>query len=125
MALRERSLNEFELNLYQPYFDQRTLNLARIIEGNIPFWLSKRMCAIVIGSRVYLRAELDRPRAYQMGTSVGVELLAHELTHVEQYLSGMTIWKYIWASRNGYRKNPYEIEAYQKGAIVKSRIFLR
>ena len=117
-----RSLTESELNLYRPYFDQRTLDVVRIIEGKVPFWLHRKMCAVVLGCRIYLRADLDRPRAYQAQTPIGIELLAHELTHVEQYLSGMTIFKYLWASRYGYRNNPYEIEAYAKGALVGARI---
>lgn len=122
MAAKERPLTAAELNLYRPYFQQRTLNVVRIVEGKVPFWLRKKMCAVVLGHRIYLRADLDRPRAYQALTSVGVELLAHELTHVEQYLSGMTIIKYLWASRYGYRKNPYELEAYAKGAAVSAQI---
>lgn len=80
------------------------------------------MCAVVLGHRIYLRADLDRPRAYQADTVTGIELLAHELTHVEQYLSGMTVLKYLWASRKGYRENPYEIAAYQKGATVRKQL---
>lgn len=109
--------------MLRPYFQQHTLELVRIIEGRVPFWLRKKMCAVVLGHRIYLRADLDRPRAYQVNTASGVELLAHELTHVEQYLSGMTIFKYLWASRHGYHGNPYEIEAYAKGAAVRAHFY--
>ena len=122
MVVRERPLSEAEYKMYSPYFQQRTLDSVRIVEGGVPFWLRKHMSAVVLGHYIYLRAELDRPRAYQADTAVGIELLAHELTHVEQYLSGMTILKYLWASCNGYRNNPYEIEAYAKAAAVKARI---
>lgn len=114
---QERPLNQAERALYSPYFQRRTLDEVRIVEGYTPFWLSKNMCAIVLGRRIYFR-----PCAYQGNTSVCVELLAHELTHVEQYLSGMTILKYLWASRHGYRKNPFEIEAYAKGAYVRTQM---
>ena len=77
------------------------------------------MCAVELGHRISFRE-----RAYQFGTPPGVELLAHELTHVEQYLSGMTIFKYLWAARKGYRQNPYEVEAYAKGAMVRVQIAL-
>lgn len=30
-------------------------------------------------------------------------LLAHELTHVWQYESGMTLWRYLWRERGRYR----------------------
>lgn len=119
---RERLLTHEEQCFYQPYFQQRTLDVVRIIEGHVPFWLGKKMCAVVLGHRIYIRAELDQPRSYRKDTLQGVELMAHELTHVEQYLSGMTVFKYIWASRNGYRKNPYEIEAYAKGAKIRAII---
>ncbi len=120
MAISERHLTDAELDFLRPYFQQHTLELVRIIEGRVPFWLRKKMCAVVLGHHIYLRAELDRPRAYQANTASGVELLAHELTHVEQYLSGMTIIKYLWASRFGYSNNTYEIEAYAKGARVRA-----
>ena len=91
------------------------------------------MCAVVLKHRIYLRAELDKINfyelaSYQSGThhtsfAASVELLAHELTHVEQYLSGMTIIKYLWASRHGYWKNSYEMEAYAKGTFVRQQIF--
>jgi len=108
-----RPLNADEHAHYQPYFQARTLHLTRIFEGKAPFWLAKNMCAVVLGHRIYFR-----DGAYQANTLKGIELLAHELTHVEQYLSGMTIFKYLWASRKGYKKNPYEVEAYAKGKYV-------
>lgn len=77
------------------------------------------MCAVVLGTGIYFRKGV-----YQFNTRIGIELLAHELTHVEQYLSGMTMLKYLWASRNGYRKNPYEVDAYAKAAYVCEHILL-
>jgi len=114
-----RPLSAAESQLYQPYFQSSTLQKARVIEGHTPFWLRKSMCAVVLGHRIYLREY-----AYRFNTLQGVELLAHELTHVEQYLSGMTIFKYLWAARRGYRQNPYEVEAYAKGAAVRAQIAL-
>lgn len=119
MLEQGRPLCTAERLLYQPYFRVHTLQKARLIEGRTPFWLRKNMCAIVLGHRIYFRAG-----AYQVNTSQGTELLAHELTHVEQYLSGMTIFKYLWGSRRGYRQNPYEIEAYAKGAEVRAKVQL-
>lgn len=119
MFERGRPLNQAERLLYQPYFQPRTLHEVRLIEGQTPFWLHKSMCAIVLGHRIYFRDS-----AYQINSQHGIELLAHELTHVEQYLSGMTIFKYLWASRRGYRQNPYEVEAYAKGAEVRGKIML-
>ena len=49
----------------------------------------------------------------------GVELLGHELTHVEQFLQGMNILRYLWECRRGYVKNRYEMAAYAKGAMIR------
>ncbi len=114
-----RSLSDAERQRYQPYFQSHTLQKARLIEGRPPFWLHKNMCAVVLGHRIYFRSG-----AYQLNTPQGIELLAHELTHVERYLSGMTIFKYLWAARHGYRQNPYEVEAYAKGAEVRAQMQL-
>ena len=114
-----RLLSAAESQLYQPYFQSSTLQKVRIIEGHTPFWLSKNMCAVVLGHRIYFRQH-----AYRPNTPQGIELLAHELTHVEQYLTGMTIFKYLWAARKGYRQNFYEVEAYAKGAAVRAQITL-
>ena len=115
-----RPLTPIERAFCQPYFKAETLDKARIINGHVPFWLSKRMCAVVLGHKIYMRkgAYLSAPQP----TAADLCLLAHELTHVEQYLSGMTIIKYVWASRHGYRQNPYELEAYAKGQYIVSQI---
>ncbi len=112
-----RPLNALERENFAPYFKHQTLASAQIFEGNVPFWLRKKMCAVVLGSRIYFRRGV-----YQPNQISSVELLAHELTHVEQYLSGMNLLKYCWASRFGYQKNPYEIEAYAKGKAVRFAI---
>ncbi len=71
------------------------------------------MCAVVLGRTIYFRAG-----AYQPNTKRGVDLLGHELTHVSQFLHGMTLLKYVWSCRNGYYKSTYEIEAYAKGQLI-------
>ena len=71
------------------------------------------MNAVVLGRHIHFR-----PGAYQAGTLQGITLLAHELTHVEQFLNGMTLLRYLWQSRRGYRRNPYEIEAHGKADSV-------
>ena len=112
-----RPLNDNETKLYQPYFQAQTLSQARIVEGHVPFWLFKRMCAVVIGCRIYFRAGVYFPNSI-----AGIELLAHELTHVEQYLTGMNVLKYLWASRVGYQQNAYEQEARAKGLFIKAEV---
>ena len=108
-----RPLSAHEQSIFKAYFAQNVLNVARIIDGRVPFWLRRDMCAVVLGRRIYFRAG-----DYQPNTKRGVELLGHELTHVSQYLHGMTMLKYIWSCRKGYMQSLYEIEAYAKGRLI-------
>ncbi|HAF01055.1 MAG TPA: hypothetical protein DCO68_08115 [Methylophilaceae bacterium] len=113
MFKQGRPLNTQERALFKPYFAHIVIEQARLIEGKTPFWLRRSMCAVVLYNRIYLR-----PGAYQSNTRQGVALLGHELTHVSQFLHGMTLLKYVWSCRHGYRKSPYEIEAYAKGEMI-------
>jgi uncharacterized protein DUF4157 len=110
-----RPLSLQERALLSPYFAQIVLNEARIVDGKVPFWLRRSMCAVVLGRTIYFRAG-----AYQPNTQRGAELLGHELTHVSQFLHGMNIFKYLWSCRYGYFKSFYEIEAYAKGKLIAS-----
>lgn len=112
-----RPLTLEERALFVSYFSEQTLTQARIIEGKVPVWLNKKMCAVVLGCNIYFRSGV-----YQPNRIASIELLAHELTHVEQFLSGMTILKYVWASRRGYLQNPYEIEAYAKSLAIRTAL---
>lgn len=108
-----RSLTVQERVQLKPYFAHIVLDRARILDGHVPFWLRRDMCAVVLRHRIYFRVG-----AYQPNTSRGVELLAHELTHVSQFLHGMTLFKYLWSCKKGYILSPYEIEAYAKGRMI-------
>lgn len=108
-----RPLTVEERQIFKPYFASNVIEQTRIIDGHVPFWLRKEMCAVVINARIYLRAG-----AYQANTKCGVTLLGHELMHVSQFLHGMNWLKYGWSCRKGYRKSPYEIEAYAKGDLI-------
>ena len=112
-----RPLTVQERTIFKPYFAQIVLDKARIVDGSVagsvPFWLRRDMCAVVLNNHIYFRAG-----AYQPNTGHGAELLGHELTHVSQYLFGMTVVKYLWSCRYGYRNSSYEIEAYTKGRMV-------
>jgi hypothetical protein len=50
-----RPLSTVERASYQPYFQPCTIDLARIVEGRTPFWLSKYMCVVVLGANIYFR----------------------------------------------------------------------
>ncbi len=114
-----RPLTMQERMLFQPYFARIVVDRARIVDGsagaNVPFWLRTDMCAVVLGHRIYFRTGVYQPK-----TKRGLELLAHELTHVSQFLHGMTVFKYLWSCRKGYNKSQYEIEAYAKGRLISS-----
>ena len=114
-----RTLTMQERTLLQPYFAHIVLERTRIVDGSVggkvPFWLRRDMCAVVLGHRIYFRAG-----AYQPNTKQGLELLAHKLTHVSQFLHGMTVFKYLWSCRKGYMQSPYEIEAYAKGYLIST-----
>ena len=109
-----RPLTQQEREIFKPYFAKIVLEKTRIIDGKVPFWLGRDMCAVVLGHRIYFRAGF-----YQPNTKRGAELLGHELAHVSQYLHGMTIFKYGWSCRKGYAKSVYEIEAYAKGRMIE------
>ncbi len=109
-----------ELAIYQPYYSSEVLKKARIVDGQTPFWLRPSMCAVVLNHKIYFRVG-----AYQPHTLRGLELLGHELTHVEQYCQGMTVLHYLWESRRGYVKNRYEVAAYAKGAMIKAEVARR
>ncbi len=108
-----RPLTQQERALFSPYFAQVAINEARIVDGKVPFWLRCSMCAVVIGRTIYFRQGF-----YQANTKRGAELLGHELTHVSQFLHGMSLLKYLWSCRYGYFKSPYEVEAYAKGRLI-------
>jgi Domain of unknown function (DUF4157) len=108
-----RPLTSHERDIFKPYFASIVIEQARIIDGKVPFWLRRNMCAVVLGYRVYFRAGV-----YQPNTQRGAELLGHELTHVSQFLHGMSLFGYIWSCRNGYHNSPYEVEAYAKGRLI-------
>jgi hypothetical protein len=108
-----RPLTLQERAIFKPYFAQIVLEQARIIDGKVPFWLRRDMCAVVLDKKIYFRAGVYKPN-----TQRGAELLGHELTHVSQFLHGMSLFDYIWSCRKGYHNSPYEIEAYAKGYLI-------
>ncbi|MFO0701157.1 MAG: LamG-like jellyroll fold domain-containing protein [Nitrospira sp.] len=109
-----RPLTNQEIALYKKDFFSRTLDAARIHEGVVPSWLSRNMRGITLETDIYFREG-----EYIPGTAGGVEILGHELVHVQDFLNGMSYFDYIWASRYGYLENPYEIEAYRKGDEIR------
>jgi len=107
----ERPLSDRERAHVAPLFDADLLDTVRIVDGRVPFWLRPDMLGVTLGHRIHFRRG-----AYDPERRESIELLAHELAHVRQYARGMTILSYAWASRRGYWRNPYEVEARAVGA---------
>ena len=116
-AALERPLTRDEIVRYEPYFSADVLAQARVIDGKVPRWLRPDMCGVTLGPRIHFRVG-----AYDANTADGIELLAHELVHVRQFLEGMTLRSYVWACRWGYRRNRFEIDAYEFAAHVRAHI---
>ena len=110
-----RALTVIERERYSAWFAPPVLDAARIVDGRVPRWLRPDMCGVTLGTRVHFR-----PGAYDAATLDGIELLGHELVHVQQFMQGMTVWRYVWSSRRGYRRNPYECEAYAFAAGIRA-----
>ena len=106
-----------EQHRYAPYFEPELLASVRILDGHVPFWLRPDMCGVTLGRRIYFRLG-----ACDRHSPGGIELLAHELAHVQQFSRGMTLRSYLWASRRGYWRNPFEVEARAVGARVRAAV---
>ncbi len=112
---RGRALTVEERTLYAGDFPSEVLDSARIYEGKVPWWLRSDMDGITLGNKIYFREGVYTP-----GTAGGVQILGHELVHVQQYAEGMTIPSYLWESRRGYWNNRYEVEAYAKDRRIRN-----
>ncbi|MYI05931.1 MAG: DUF4157 domain-containing protein [Gemmatimonadetes bacterium] len=99
--------------IFAEHFDADVLESAVVYDGRVPRWLRDDADAVVLGKRIYIR-----PNVYIPGTAMGVKLLAHELVHVEQFSKGMNIFTYLLASRRGYWKNRYEVEARDRAKVI-------
>jgi hypothetical protein len=112
-----RRLSDEEHARYAPFFEPELLAAVRLFDGHVPFWLRPDMLGVTLGPRIHFR-----PGAYDADTADGIELLGHELAHVHQFRQGMTVWRYLWASRRGYRRNRYEVEAFARGATIRAAL---
>ncbi|MDC7719179.1 DUF4157 domain-containing protein [Vogesella sp. DC21W] len=111
-----RALRADERDFYSKYFASDVLSRARVTEGRVPFWLPSNMDGITLGKHIYFRKDVYIP-----GEAGSVEILGHELVHVEQYGKGMNIFTYTWDFlKNGYSNNKYEVEAYSRGSRMRA-----
>ena len=61
MFVEGRPLTVQERTIFKPFFAKIVLERVRIIDGRVPFWLRRNMCAIVLGESVYFRAGMYQP----------------------------------------------------------------
>jgi hypothetical protein len=52
---KEQPLTVEEKRIFKSYFAKNVIEQARIIDGNMPFWLRKGMKALVLKHHIYLR----------------------------------------------------------------------
>ena len=109
-----RPLTDCEKQKLAPYIPKIDLDNANLHDDGVPWYLGKDYEGITRGNDIYFRSGV-----YDPSTVGGLAILGHELVHVGQYRNGMTWLKYLWASRHGYDKNPYEKPAYDKEAEIK------
>lgn len=114
-SLGLRPLTDTEKGYLSPYIPQRDLNNADVHVGEMPWYAPSWAAGITRGNEIYIR---DPNQTFN--TPSGMNLIGHEIVHVGQYADGMTWLSYLWANRNGYDKNPYEIEAYKVGNKIYS-----
>ena len=112
-----RELSAWEKMLLAPYIPQRDLDNVRLYIGKMPKYAPLWAVGIARGHHIYIR----NPHQ-SFVTPDDFALLGHELVHVGQYAQGMTWMRYLWACRHGYHHNPYEIEAYRVGALIKQEL---
>jgi hypothetical protein len=91
------------------------LDNADLHDGQVPWYLGKDFDGITRGNDIYFR-----PGYYDADTAAGIALLGHELVHVGQYRNGMNWLTYLWSTRHGYMKSPYEQAAYATQAQINN-----
>jgi hypothetical protein len=89
------------------------LDNADLRDDHTPWYLPSTYDGITRGNNIYFR-----PGVYDAGTTEGIALLGHELTHVGQYRNGMNALSYLWSTRYGYMNSPYEQAAYATQAQI-------
>jgi RHS repeat-associated protein len=115
-----RPLTDCEKGYLSPYIPQRDLDKADVHIGEMPWYAPSWAAGITWGNDIYIR---DPDQTFTSPS--GMSLLGHELVHVGQYAEDMTVLSYLWASRNGYDNNPYEVEAYKLQDKIKSDLTLK
>lgn len=99
------------------------LEAVRLIDAH--HWVSWLARLIGSGPQIVVRGRrIFWPHlpANMSDNEVAMSLLAHELVHVWQYETGMTLWRYIWRERGHYRYRidgrPYTDYGYEQQAAM-------
>jgi hypothetical protein len=109
-----RPLSAAEIDAFKPFFSEELLSSVILHEAHVPWWLPRRFEAVTLKSRIFIRQG-----AYYSATPAGLELLAHELTHVRQFADGMSYSKYLWSAVRGHSKSIYELQAFENAAAIR------
>jgi len=99
---------------FKPFFSGELLESVILFDSHVPWWLPRRFEAMTLKTRIFMR-----PGAYHSATPAGLELLAHELTHVRQFADGMSYFKYLWSAVRGHSKSIYELQAFENAATIR------
>jgi uncharacterized protein RhaS with RHS repeats len=110
-----RPLTASEKCKLKPYIPQVDLDNADLHDGQVTWYLEKGFAGITRGNDIYFR-----PGVYDATTADGMDILGHELVHVGQYRNGMNWLSYLWSTRHGYMKSPYEQAAYALGEKIRN-----
>jgi len=99
-----RSLTAAEINaLPMGLLAAVPFEAVRLIDGH--HWVSWLARLIGRGPQIVVRGRrIFWPHlpADMSDNAVAMSLLAHELVHVWQYETGMTLWRYVWRERGQY-----------------------
>jgi hypothetical protein len=105
----QRGLTQDEISaLPTGLLDALPFQAVRLIDGH--HWVSWLARLVGRGPQIVVRGRrIFWPHlpADMSDNAVSMSLLAHELVHVWQYETGMTLWRYVWRERGQYH---YRIE---------------
>jgi len=121
----ERSLNPAEIDALPDALRHIVpMEAVRLIPFEHPVsrlarWIGRGPLIVVRGRRIFWPDLPDDLSLYPQTLS----LLAHELTHVWQYESGMTLWRYLWRERGRYSYRlragkPFRAYGYEQQAAM-------
>ena len=113
--MKGRPLTDFEKGILKRFIPEQDLDSARLVIGDMPFWLPKQDIGLTLYNTIYLAS-------YDPLNMADIATLGHELTHVGQYRNGLNIFSYGLSCRHGYWNSPLEKAAYAMEAKIKEAL---